>query len=364
MTRSDTTEHALIREKLSGFGLTEREIDTYIVLLTHGEATTRTISENTDVTQQAVYSIADRLEERGLVTVNDHASPTTIRAEPPEKGINNLTQQLESVEPALKDLYTKTEPQTPEIQTVKSRETALKWLRNAVEEASREVIVSIPEEVYIDIEAVLREAVDRGVLVVVLLGEVEAKAIEDTDRFTGAASVVRARDEPFPSLYEVDYETAMTGSVDIFKSRRTTGDVISVSEHNPRENVREPTVRNITGAVFANFMGALWPVAEEVYRADPDSLPATYDWFRHTALQAAIHEGAGTDLRAEIETVSGEHIAGPVVNIRQPFVDPRTNRFAVETQLTVDTEDGEQTVGAIGSYIEDYEAVRTTLDAE
>ncbi len=69
MSRNGEPTDGMLREELGEFGFSDKEIDVYLTLLSQGEATTGTISDDANVTQQAVYTITDRLEDRGLVRV-------------------------------------------------------------------------------------------------------------------------------------------------------------------------------------------------------------------------------------------------------------------------------------------------------
>lgn len=343
------TDNSLVLKKLSAIGLSETEIDTYLALLDRGEATVSTVAEDADITQQAVYNITERLEDRGLVRVNDHASPKTIRAVPPEEAMATLTDQIESITPLLNDRFTETEPQTPEIQMVKSRETVLRRLKSAVSEAQKEVVIAIPESVYPEVKTELQCAVDRDALVLLLLGDVESFEEEDGSRFSGFADVVHYWDESVPFQYVVDDRLAMIGSADVFSGTHDHGDAVEVSQS------------RLTGTVLGTYLGTYWPASTELFVTEPYELPRTFDWFRQAALHATLHDMDGTDLWAEIETVEGETISGGVTQIRQGMVEPATNKFFLETSLIIETDEGEVSVGGPDSFIEDYEGQSVTL---
>lgn len=348
MTKSNDRDDSELRDELAAFGLSDNEINTYLVLLSRGEATTSAVAEDTDVTQRAVYNIAERLEDRGLIHVNDHASPTTIRPLHPTEAIGNLTERLESITPALADRFNETEPETPEIQIVKSRETALKHLRQALSEATHEVLVAIPEHVFPAVEVELRAAIDRDVLVFLLIGEMD-EVDADASRFTGVADAVRYWDESLPFIYAVDDQSAMIGDSSIASGTHADGEVVTVSKS------------QLTGAVLGMYFSAHWPAATELGITDPDPLPKTYDWFRHATLQAILHHKAGVDLRADIETQDGTSLSGPLTQVNQAFVDPTTNDFTLENSLHIETDNGVVTVGGPGAFLEDYESDTITL---
>lgn len=349
MSSSEAPDDETLREELSVFGLSDSEIDTYLALLERGEAPTSTVSEDTDVTQRAVYNIAERLEGRGLVRVNDHASPTTIRALPPREAIENLSDRLDSIRPSLESRFNETKPQAPEIQMVKSRETALKRLKQAVSAAEREVLVAIPEHVYSEVEPELRDATDRDLIVFLLIGEMD-EVEDDGSRFEGAADVVRYWKESLPFLYTVDDQSAMIGDAALMSGSHSDADeAVTVAKS------------QLSGAILGMYFSAYWPAATELYVTEPDELSKTYDWFRQAILHAALHHQAGVDLHADIEAVGGTSLSGTLTEVRQAFIEPTTNDFTLENSFYIDTGDGVVSVGGRGSFIEDYEADSVTL---
>lgn len=354
MAQSNGQNDTALREELSVFGLSDTEIDTYLALLSHGEATTRTVAEDADVTQRAVYGIAERLEKRGLVRVKEHASPTTIRAVPPEEAIGNLSARLEAITPSLKERFNATTSQAPEIRIIKSSETALKRLRTSIENAESELFISIPEQIYPAIEAGLRDAVERDVLVFLLLGN--ARIPEDSEevasRFVGAADVIRAWDAGVPFVCCADGKSAMIGDPGFLTGQHTDEEAVTVSQ------------RHLTGTVHGTYLGAYWPAATELYVTDPDPLPKSFNWFRDAVLHAFLHLQQGTDLWADITTEGGDELTGKVSQVRQAFVEPSTSDYTLESSIFLETEDGEVSFGGPGAFIEDYEATAVTLKTD
>lgn len=338
-----------VREELRLFGFSDAEVETYLGILSRGEATARTVATETGVSQRAVYDIVDRLEQRGLVRVKDHASPTTIRALPPDEAIGALSARLESVAPALEERFSDTRPQAPEMKMVKSHETAIDRLKTTIAEAEREVLVSLPVAVLPEVRAELRDAVERDVLVFLLLGDTGRAETLSPDDYAGLASAVRSWDTEVPYLYAADQERAMIGSAEVVSTTPTDEAAVAVSEP------------NLTGSVLGMFLSAYWPAATEVYVADPEPLPRTFDWFRQCVFSASLHRQAGRSLYAAIETEGGTSVAGPVTEVRQSFVDPPTNDFSLETSFVVSTDDGGVSVGGIGSFIEDFQAESVVL---
>lgn len=348
MDADDRFDDSTLRDELETFGLTGTEIDTFLSVLSKGEATTSEISDDADVTQRAVYNIAERLEDRGLVRVNDHASPTTVRALPPDEAIENLTRRLEAVTPALEERFNETEPESPEIRMVKSRSTALKRIRRMISEADHEATVAIPDHVYSDVEPELRAALDRGVLVLLLIGNLDQPE-EVVDRATSTAHLVCYWNESLPFLCTVDGRSAMIGDARLLRGSHANHTASFVSEP------------HLGGSVLGLFLSAYWPAATELYATDPAPLPATFDWFRMASLNATLHQRSGTELFAEVETGEGVTVSGTVAEVRQALVEPSTNSYTLENRLLLETGDGAVSVGGPGAFIEDYEAETITL---
>ncbi|RBI60146.1 TrmB family transcriptional regulator [halophilic archaeon] len=346
----------MLREELGEFGFSDKEIDVYLVLLSQGEATTGTISEDADVSQQAVYTITDRLEDRGLVRVNDHASPKTIRVVPPEESMATLSNRIDSITPVLKERFNETKPQTPELKMVQSQKTAIKRLRDAISKAQREVIVAIPERIYPEIESELQDAVERDLFVFLLIQGVDDPE-EAGNRYAGAADVVRCWSQSTLFLFATDTQStdhstsqsALIGDAQLLSGTHDLGDGVAVTE------------QHLAGSIRGMFFSAYWPAGTEIFVTDRDSLPKTFEWFWQAVFQAMLHQKSEIDLWADIETVGGETISGPVSQIRQALVEPPTNGHTLETSLFLETDAGEVSVGGQNAIIEDYEAVSITL---
>lgn len=351
MTRSSEKDDRALREELSVFGLSDTEIDTYFALLSQGEATTRTVSEDADVTQRAVYGIAERLERRGLVRVKDHASPTTISALPPKEAMENLSNRLESITPSLEERFDDATEQAPEIQMIKSRDTALRRLRSALSQAETEAFVAVPKRVYSEIERELRNAADRGVFSFLLLGEIDESEDDEYD-FTGVADVVRYWDASLPFLYIVDDESAMIGDPHVLAIPHNEEEAVTVSQE------------HLTGSILGMYLSAYWPASKVQYVTEPDPLPASFDWFREAVFHAFLHRQEGRDFWADVVTESGESISGKVTDVRQAFVEPSSNDYTLETSLYLETDDGEVSFGGPGSFIEHYTAETVALRGE
>lgn len=337
-----------LADLLHRFGLSDKEVDTYLTLLEHGEAKASTIADAAGVSKRYVYSVSEALEERGLVEVNDHVVPTTIRAVPPDDVIRRLRSDVESMKPGLEERYAETEPTAEQFEVVKSRVTVLKRIRGLIDAADSEVTLSVPLEHLEEVETELREAVDRGVLVLLIVtGENDLPDLE------GIASAVRVWREPMPTMVTVDQAVGAVAPAEMLLRSNSDRQAIVFAQE------------QLGPVLVGSFFGNYWPAAEEAAVADPATLPTSYENFRHTVFEATLHLRTDTSLHAAVEgryTDDGPvSIEGRVVDTRQGMVAPANNEFPVQHSLVVDTEDGEVTVGGPGAFVEDVEAERVTL---
>ncbi|WP_435101783.1 TrmB family transcriptional regulator [Halarchaeum sp. P4] len=344
-------DDAQLADLLSQFGLSEKEIDTYLAILDHGEAKAATIAEDAGVSKRYVYSLSEDLEERGFVQVNDHVVPTTIRASPPEEVIVRLDEQLEQMRPALEERFSATQPTEDEFEVIKSQVTVLKRVEQLVDRATSEVTIAVPASRLDGLLDALRSAVHRDVLVVLLVTDVE-----DTDAMpdvTGAASVARAWEQAMPTMVTVDSESGLVAPPDLVARSNSEARAIAFAQ------------QELGPVIVGSFFGNYWPPAEELFVSDPPELPATFRDFRHAVLAAALHQRAGHDIRARgrgrFVDDGQTTFDGAVVDVRQGLVEPANNSFPVEHSIVVETADGERSVGGNGAFIEDIEASDITL---
>jgi len=346
-------DDATLRAHLRRFGLSAKEVDTYLTLLEHGEATASTIADIAGVSKRYVYSVSETLADRGFVEVTDHVVPTTIRALPPEEVVDELVRDAEAMRPALEARHTSTNPSTDNFEVVKSRVTVLKRVRSFIDDADAELTLSIPLDVLEEVADALRAASDRGVLVVLLV----SGATELPDWVADFASVTRVWTETMPTMLTVDRRVGVIAPIEMLASAHTDTQAIVFAQ------------KHLGPVVVASFFGNYWPVAREAAVADPVELPVAYENFWHIIFQATLWLRADADLRATIEgrtTADNEYVELDcrVVDVTQGLVEPTNNSFPVEHSLTVEADGRTYTVGGYGAFLETVEADRVTLSLD
>ncbi|MFC4448856.1 TrmB family transcriptional regulator [Halorussus aquaticus] len=345
----DPTLSRLLRE----FGFSDKEIDIYLTVLDHGEAKASVVADDAGVSKRYVYSVSEDLAERGFVSVNDHSVPTTIRAVPPEEVVDALTDTAEQMRPALESRYSRVAPQSDEFEVIKARVTVLKRITALIRETDEEVTLSVPHDHLSEVADELRDAVDRGVLVLLVVTGADPGADLGLD---GLATVARAWEESMPTMITAD------------RTRSIVAPPEMIARSNSGERAIAFTQRQLAPVMIGSFFGNYWPMAQEVYVADAHDLPETYDDFRQAVLQATLHLRTGRELVATVrgQPTDGDdgpgEIEGQVVAVRQGLVEPANNSFPVEAALVVETGAGRYSVGGDGAFVEDYEASEVVLD--
>ena len=119
-------DDATLRAHLRRFGFSEKEVDTYLTLLAHGEAKASTIADVAGVSKRYVYSVSETLADRGFVEVDDHVVPTRIRARPPQKVVDPPVTDAEALKPALQARFTRAAPPHNQLDVLKNPETLAK----------------------------------------------------------------------------------------------------------------------------------------------------------------------------------------------------------------------------------------------
>ena len=345
-----------LNDLLRRFGLSDKEVDTYLSLLAHGEAKASTVADAAGVSKRYVYSVSESLAERGFVEVNDHVVPTTIRANPPDEVINRLRSDVDAIRPGLEERFSRTERETEQFEVIKSRVTVMKRIRSLLADADSEVALSIAGEHLPEIREALAAAVDRGVLVLLIVsGDDVPDDVEGG--VDGVANVVRAWGEAMPTLLTVDSATGVVAPPALLRRADTDRQAIHFAQE------------QLAPVIVGSFLGNYWPAATEVATAAPAALPTEYANFRHTVFQATLRLRDGETPRVTVGgrwTAADEpvEITGRVVESKQGMVEPTTNEFPVEHSLVVESDDGERvTVGGQGAFVEDVEADLVRIEA-
>ncbi|GAB3026503.1 TrmB family transcriptional regulator sugar-binding domain-containing protein [Natronobiforma cellulositropha] len=238
---------------------------------------------------------------------------------------------------------------------VADREVLLERLATLIDEAEEEVALSAPVAVFDHLESHLRAALERGVLVIVLVTDNDDLA---ASRFEGVASVARLWSKTAPLLATVDYRWGVMAPHGMLTG--AGGDGALVLEQ-----------RDLAFLLMGSFFGNYWRIATQAYTSEPAPLPATYTNIRQAVFQATLHVQADDDVRvtAEAKPVgvdTYDTVEGRLADVRQSILEPVFESFAIENALILEREtddvEGERiTLGGSGAFVEEFRTRSVTF---
>ncbi|MBX0293523.1 TrmB family transcriptional regulator [Haloarcula nitratireducens] len=363
MSDQPPAETETIRAKLQQYGFSETAAETYLAVVERGSATASTVAEAAGVSTSYVYDVCDDLAADGFVAVDDHRTPTEIRAVPPAEAFGALRTDLDALESAVTARYERPADDEETFEVVKSRATIGKRLVSHIDAAESEVILQLPARRLPVVADALRRARERGVLVLLTLGAGEGdESKSDLDRVSemggrldGLANVVRSGLAGAPSLLATDQERGFVSPATMLSW-----------DH---DQTRAITFRQdaVASVLVGSYLGNYWPMGEELLVTRPPSLPATYEMFRHTVFAAELQMRTGTDVSVDLYARRVgtddpfETVTGTVVDARQNLVEPGNSDFGFENSLIVDTGTERISVGGYGAFLEDFECKQATV---
>lgn len=235
----------------------------------------------------------------------------------------------------------------------RSQSAALEAIRSIIDGADDSLIAALPTATLSTFAPQLRAAIERDVLVLLLL---HGERVSDTQPFDAIATVVRTVETGIaPLLVTADVQRGLTGHHRILTD--------------PDEAVQATAFdnRNIAHDQFTTFLGTHWQTATERYVADVCTFPQTFSAFQFAVLTAALALREGIPITATADVVSTTDrtettVSGPVTNVRQSIVYPASSTNPAERSLTVETGDGPVTLGGAGAAKETYECREITLE--
>jgi HTH-type transcriptional regulator, sugar sensing transcriptional regulator len=343
---------------LRQIGLTEKEIDTYFVILDAGETIVSAVADEAGVSKRHVYNIAGRLEERSLIEMNDFVVPTRLRAIPPEDVKRRLVTDANELYDMLNTQYERPELDLQRLEVLKSRSTLIKRIQQIVQTANEQVTIAIPPSLIPSLEEHLSEAIDRNVLVLLLLlnETVETITAQDID-IEGLAHAVRVHRREMAIQVAVDNNFGLIAPHDLLFNEGNMTQALAIGDP------------HLEPVISAAFFGEQWAFSDEIHVSSPDVLPNTYLSFRLAVVQAALHSKQGKDIYAKVKAYPKtdqnrsqppEIVEGEVIEVNQRMIEPEIQLPIAN--LVLKTESSEVSIGTRRCIYEDYEAIRTQLE--
>jgi len=237
----------------------------------------------------------------------------------------------------------------------RTRAAVVEAARSIVGDARENLTVALPASELSEFESALRDAVERGTLVLLLIHGEPVDADRDYGDLATAVRVVERGMAPL--LVTADVRHGLTGQFQVLTDPSAAS----------RSQVTEFANRNLAYNHFTMFLGNYWQMASERYVAERSAFPQTFTEFRFAVLEAALamRDGVTVEARARVAPTDGgpeTTVEGTVTNVRQNVVYPASSPSPAERSLTVVVDGESVTVGGLGAVKETYECFEVTLD--
>lgn len=177
-----------ITATLREIGLTEYQSRAYVTAIRLGTTQFTTLSEEADIPQQRIYDVVDDLQSIGLLEVHERSSGKEAVAIPPQVALEELKQQkIDQFESHFDTAIDDLNAISSEVQrssgyvTVVNHESSMRrHISNAIESANWWLFLSLPLQWYNDFKQEVREAIDRGITVRLLIQTEDVPRVENT----------------------------------------------------------------------------------------------------------------------------------------------------------------------------------------
>jgi sugar-specific transcriptional regulator TrmB len=336
---------------LEHLGFSRQEARIYLFVAEHGRTDLARLASVIDSSMGFVRRACDRLQANGLLTV-DGGSPTTVRARPSVDELDDRAFRLAELVSTLNRRYTRDANPVDTIDVLKPGADVHQRAAELIVGADREIMLSASANDLAALAGPLDAALDRDVLVVLVIGQREG-----VPRHAASGSVVRTTPHPLPIVLSVDKRRGVLSPSSVVSTERIPVGPLAFDNY------------TVASTVLGFFLGTLWQPASELAIRRPVSLPHEYgNRFWKAVLDATLHRQANRPLRARatVRTPQGQDepttLTGRVVDTRQRLVEPTTGAFPLEHGIFLDT--GGRVVslgGSPGAFKEAYETTSITL---
>jgi sugar-specific transcriptional regulator TrmB len=331
------------------FDLGIYEIETYLIVLEHGELTASGVAERTDVPQPRVYDTARSLAERGLLELHE-SRPMRIVARDPSQAFADLQSSLSDMVASLERHYTAPSRESEAVSLVTSRSTIRRYFEEVISSAEYELTLSLTPELFEAFEDDLVAAVDRGVNTELVLSpatQVSTGEEFDYDEIASAARARRGQTTPLMAVADGEYA--------IYATREAL--------ENGADQYAVIFNQSNLGFLLLGFFGTvLWTTADlRLTEEYDDSRPYPRNY---ASVRRCIKGIRATDSTLYATIEGRDVLTGDRRTVRGEVVDTRASQEEELATLIVDDGDDHVEVGGRMAAYEDVEAHRVAVDRE
>lgn len=347
-------------DDLEEIGFTEYQSRAYVAAVSLGTASPNELASSSDVPQGRIYDVIDDLEELGLLEVRERSRSKEIRAPPPgvvleqfkQRRLETFGEQVDSVSASLEQLHEYERSSEGFVTMVRHRESALRHIRQAVEDAEVWLTLALPVDLYEAVSEEVGEALDRGVTVRLMIDGEAARNADLQSNRPGPA---------FPDGIGVRHRP----SIDTFAFADRTYGIFNSNHPKGRSRPYIITQEQNLVLLFQNYAEQIWTGSETLQSGG--GLPRRYldPWRVIVDLgeRLAADRLHATIEGHEIQSWRPDNWSGEIVDfeIGSPVAADFNATIPTTAALTIDTGQDVVTVGGWKATVENIAAQRIDI---
>ncbi|WP_227377977.1 TrmB family transcriptional regulator [Haladaptatus halobius] len=352
----DTGELASV---LKDAGLSPYQADTYVALLDLGSASARDIADASGVPSPRIYDVLRDLEDKGYVATYEQ-DQLYARANNPAEALGELRTQVGRVETAIEEIESRwhePEEHDYEVSLVRRFQTVFTQAEKAIQNATYQVQLSVTPAYFQDLQPILREAHERGVLIQLLLYTPSDDEIHlDLTDFDGVCSEARRR----APCWDESFEALVDGQKVFFAWYHDLPNEYGVIVDDPGQQF-----------IFWFYFTSLWDISEKLYTSPTESLPMSFveirDCIREVEPLLREHTMVKAQIKGyEVSTGRQRELTGTITDIQ--YVDSKSDesispvQLAGQATLILQTNRDAVTIGGTNAATEDVAADLITIE--
>lgn len=322
------------------FNFGEYETEAYLKILEHGSLTASEIADKTDIPQPRVYDTVRSLADSGLVELHE-SRPMRVVAIDPKDAFTDVRTTLDNLVTDLSERYVTPARDEEVVSLVKSRQTILRYLEEAISSAEYELVLALTPDLLARYEDLLAQRREAGVTIELLVApdsEIPDPETYDYGRIATAARARRGVTTPVVAVAD--------GRYSVYKPQEAVGN---------GDSDRYGVIfnRSELGFLVSGFLNTVvWTSGRTLIEARDDRpFPR-----RYATMRRCVGDLIDRDEQFYV-AVRGRHVeTGESTTVRGEVVDVSVGTNRETAALTVDT--GEQLVDIGGQLaaLEDVEA--------
>lgn len=329
------------------FNFGEYETEAYLTILEHGSLTASEIANKTEIPQPRVYDTVRSLADNGLVELHE-SRPMRVVAVDPEDAFSDIRTTLDDLVTGLSERYVTPARDDEVVSLVKSRQTILRYIEEAISTAEYELVLSLTPDLlgrYEDQLAAQREAGVTIELLVAPESEIPDPAEYDYNRVATAARARRGVTTPVVAVAD--------GRYSVYKPQEAVGS--GDDQYGVIFN------RSELGFLISGFLNTVvWTSGRTLIESHDDRpFPRRYATMRRCVGDLSERSGTffATVRGRDVETGERRTVQGEIVDL-----SIGTNRETAA--LTLDTGEELIDVGGQLAALEDLEAYELAVGLE